>query len=90
MQVKHLSWPAIEKFRTVNNLNPYYTKEIFSKNTNLTQRFLVIKLKQKNNTKNGINTLRSLGPHILNFLPSKMKKETEYNGVSWFYLLYPF
>ena len=90
MQVKHLPWPAIEKFRTVNNLNPYYTKEIFSKNTNLTYRFLVINLKQNNNAKNGINTLRSLGPHILNSLPSKIKNETEYNGVLWFYLLYTF
>ena len=90
MQVKHLPWHAIEKFRTVNNLNPYYTEEIFSKNTNLTHRFLVMNLKQNNNTKNGINTLRSLGPHILNSLPSKIKKETEYNGVLWFYLLYTF
>ena len=90
MQVKHLPWPTIGKFRTVNNLNPYYTKEIFSKNTNLTQRFLVINLKQNNNTKNGINTLRSLGSHILNSLPRKIKKEWEYNGVLWFYLLYTF
>ena len=90
MQVKQLPWPAVEKFRTVNNLNPYYTKKIFSKNTNLTHRLLDINLKQSNNAKNGINTPRSLGPHILNSFPTKIKKETEYNGVLCFYLFYTF
>ena len=69
---------ALEIFKTVNNLNPYYMKEIFSKTTNLTHRPLDINFNQNNTTKYGSNSLRSLGPHIWNSLPSEIKKETDY------------
>ena len=53
-------------------------KEIFSKTANLTHRPLDINVNQNNTTKYGSNSLRSLGPHIWNSLPSEMKKETDY------------
>ena len=61
----------------MNNLNPYYMKEIFSKTTNLTHRPLDINFNQ-NTTKYGSNSLQSLGAHVWNSLPNKMKKETDY------------
>ena len=64
---------ALEIFKTENNLNPYYMREIFSKTTNLTHRPLDI-----NTTKYRDNSLRSLGPHIWNSFPSEIKEETEY------------
>ena len=62
----------------MNNLNPYYMKEIFSKTTNLIHRPLDINFNQSNTTKYGSNSLRSLGPDIWNSLPSEIKKETDY------------
>ena len=38
MEIKRLRCLALEIFKTVNNLNPCYMKEIFSKTTNLTHR----------------------------------------------------
>ena len=78
MEIKRLQCLALEIFKTVNNLNPYYMNEIFSKTANLTQRPLDIKFKQNNAIKYGGNSLRSLRPHIWNFLLREIKKQTDY------------
>ena len=78
MEIKRLRCLALEIFETVNDLNPYYTKEIFSKTTNLRHGPLDINFNQNNTTKYGNNSLRSLGPHIWNSLPSEIKKEADY------------
>ena len=78
MEIKRLQCLALEILKNVNNLNPYYMNEIFSKTTNLTHRPLDINFNQNNTTKYGNNGVRSLGPHIWNSLPSKIKEETEY------------
>ena len=69
---------ALEIFKTVNNLNPYYMKEIFSKTKNVTHRPLDINFNQNNIIKYGSNSLQSLGPHICNSLPREIKKEMDY------------
>ena len=68
MEIKRRRCLALEIFKTLNNLNPYYMKEIFSE----------INFNQNNTTKYGSNSLRSLGPHIWNSLPSVIKKLTDY------------
>ena len=78
MEIKRLRCLALEIFKNVNNLNPYYMKDIFSKTTNLTHRPLDLNFNQNNTTKYGSNSLRSLGTHIWNSLPSEIKKETDY------------
>ena len=78
MEMKLLRCLALEIFKTVNNLNPYYMKEIFSKTINLTHGPLDINFNENNTTKYGSNRFRSLGPHIWNSLPSEIKKETDY------------
>ena len=78
MEIKRLRCLALEIFKTVNNLNPYYMNEIFSKTTNLTHRPIDINFNQNNTTKYGSNSLRSLGLHIWKYLPSEIKKETDY------------
>ena len=75
MEMKRLRCLALEIFKTVNNLNPYYMKEIFSKTTNLTHRPLDINFNQNNTTKYGSNSLQSFGPHIWNSLPSEFKRK---------------
>ena len=78
MEKKRLRCLALEIFKTVNNLNPYYMKEIFFKTTNLTHRPLDINFNQNSTTKYGNNSVRIVGPHIWISLPSKIKEETEY------------
>ena len=73
-EIKHLRCLELEIFKTVNNLNPYYIKEIFPKTTNLIHRPLDIKFNQNNTTKYGSNSLRSLGPHILEFFSEQNQK----------------
>ena len=78
MTIKRLRCLALEIFKTLNDQNPNYMKEIFSRNTNHTHRPLDIKVNYKNTTKFGINSLRSLGPHIWNSLPKFVKEETNF------------
>ena len=78
MEIKRLRTLALEIFKTLNNLNPDYMKEIFCKNKNLTHRPFDIKVNQNNTTKYGCKSLKSLGPHIWNSLPTEMKKETDF------------
>ena len=76
MQITRLRCLALEIFKTVNNLNPYYMNEIFSKTTNLAHRLLDIHVNQNNTTKYRNNSLWSLGPHswVLCLVKSKRKR----------------
>ena len=78
MEVKRLRTLALEIFKTLNNLNPDYMKEIFFKTTNLTHRPFDIKVNQNNSTKRGQKSLKSLGPRIWNSLLIEIKEETNY------------
>ena len=65
MEVKRLRTSlALEIFKTLNNLNPDYMKEIFFKTTNLTHRPFDIEVDHNSSTKHGQKSLKSLGPHI--------------------------
>ena len=79
MKVKRVRKLALEIFKTLNNLNPEYMKEIFYETTNLTHRPFDITVDQNNTTKYGNKSLTSLGPHIWNSLPKQIKEETDYN-----------
>ena len=79
MEVKRLRKLALEIFKTLNNLNPEYMKEIFYKTTNLTHRPFNIKINQNNTTRYGNKSLRSVGPRIRNPLPKQIKEEVNYN-----------
>ena len=68
MEVKRLGNLALEIFKTLNQLNPEYLKEIFHKTTNLTHRPFNIKVTQNNTNKYGNKSLRSFGTHIWNSL----------------------
>ena len=74
--MKCLRCLALEIFKTVKNLNPYYMREIICKTTNLTHKPLDINLNQNNTTKYGSNGLQSLGTYIWSSLSSKIKKKT--------------
>ena len=78
MEVKRLRTLALEIFKTLNNLNPDYIKEIFFKTTNLRHRPFDIKVNQNSSTKHGQKSLKRLRPHIWNSLPIGIKEETNY------------
>ena len=78
MEVKRLRTLALEIFKTLNNLNPDYMKEIFFKTTNLTHRPFDVKVNQNSSTKHGQKSLKRLGPRTRNSLPIEIKEETNY------------
>ena len=70
---------------TVNNLNPYYMKKIFTKATNLTHRPLDVNFNWNNTTKYRNNSLQSLGPTfgILCLVKSKRKRSMKNLRIVW-------
>ena len=79
--VRRLRTLALEIFKTLNDLNPAFMK-------NLSARRAVSKDKEKekkietpnqNTVKFGDKHIRSLGPHIWNGLPGEIKNETSCN-----------
>ena len=69
---------SIEIFKTLNDLNPQFMKEIFTLNTRrVSENRLVVK--NQRTKQYGTNTLRSLGPKIWNCLPSEIKNAENLN-----------
>ena len=95
MEIKRLRCLALEMFNTFNNPNSYCIKEKFSKTTILKHRCRDIRINQNNTTKYGNNYPQSLGLHIWNSFPSKVKEEKNYdkfkNDINdWFGLKFKF
>ena len=72
-EVKHLRIMAMEIFKTINNLNPSFMKEIFTMNTNSDRNATKLLVKTQNTKRYGSNTLRALGPKIWNDLPNNIR-----------------
>ena len=79
MEIKCLRTLALEVFKTLNNINPEYMKEIFHKTAFSTQRPLNLEVNENHITNYRNKSLRCLGPHIWNSLPNQIKRETDYN-----------
>ena len=75
MEVKRLRTLILEVFRTLNNMNPEYMKEIFHKTAFTTYRPLNLEVIENQTTKYGNKSLTCLGTHIWNFLPNQIKKK---------------
>ena len=73
MEIKRLRVLALEVFKTLNNLNPCYMKDIFHRTNNDSHRQNNLLVHHHNKTKYGDKSLRILGPRIWNSLPEKMK-----------------
>ena len=81
MKVNWLQTLAVEVFKTLNNMNPEYMKEMFHKTAFLTHRTL----NENNTVKYGNKSLRFLGSHISNSLPHQIKKWTDYTTFKEFF-----
>ena len=91
MNVKKTRILATEIFKTINNLNPSFMKDIFTSKVNpkvLPNNLIV---KRHNATKYGPKSLTTLGPQIWNTLPENIQSETCYSKLkkyinAWFEL----
>ena len=76
MEIRRLRTLAIEIFKTLNEINPPYMKNIFRPKENAKVRQNDIIVKRTNTSRFSAQSLRSLGPKIWNNLPSNIKSET--------------
>ena len=79
MEVKRLRTLRLEGFKTLNNLNPAFTEEIFHSTRLLTHRPNNIQVNDQKTAKYGDKSLKTLGPHMWNSLPEHMKAEINFN-----------
>lgn len=73
MEVRRLRTMALEIFKSLNNLNPLFMKDLFSKRQNTNRRKNDLIIPTRNSVIFGDNSLRCLGPHIWNSLPENVK-----------------
>ena len=78
MEVKRLRILALDVFKTLDNMNPEYMKEIFHKTALAKRRPLNLGVNENHTTKYGNKSLRCLGPHIWKFHPNQIKNKTDY------------
>ena len=69
MEVNRLRTLALDVFKTLNNMNPEYTKEIFNKTASSTHRPLNLEVNENHTTKYGNKSLMSESSYLE--LPSK-------------------
>ena len=73
MGIKRLRTLALEVFKTVNNLNPDFMKDIFYLSPYQTHKKYDIFVHSRNTASFGDISLRALGPHVWNSLPENIK-----------------
>ena len=73
LEIRRIKLLATEIFKTINNLNPSYMKEIFELNTRRDSANKRLIVQSQISMKYGSYTLRSLGPRIWNRLPSEVR-----------------
>ena len=73
MEIRRLRTLALEIFKTVNNLNPDFMKDIFYYSPYNTHRKYDIFVYSRDTSSFGDKSLRALGPHIWNSLPESIK-----------------
>ena len=78
IKIKRLRVLAIEIFKTVNNLNPNYMKDIYTPKQHLKVRTNDILVKHHNTITYSTKSLKTLGPKICNELPGYIKSESFY------------
>ena len=79
MNIKRMRSIAIEIFKTINNLNPPFMKEIFVEKVNPKVRPNDIVVKAHSTATYGDRSLAALGPKIWNSLPESIKSENNYS-----------
>ena len=76
MQIKMIKQLAIKIFKTVNNLNPDFMKNVFTSKENVRVRPHDLLVRSHNTATYRDKSLKILGPKIWNALSTKIKRET--------------
>ena len=76
METKRLQNILIEVFKTLNDQNPIFMKEIFHYSPNITNKKHNIFVHFQNTTRFGSNSLRAVGAHLWNSFPENIKSTT--------------
>ena len=76
MPIKRMKQLAIEIFKTVNNLNSDFMKNVFTSKENARVRPRDLLVRSHNTATYGDKSLKILGPKIWNTLPTEIKCET--------------
>ena len=76
METKRLCTIVYEIFKTLNNLNPHFMKDIFHYSPNVTHKKHNLYIHTQNTTKFGNKSLRAFGANIWNTLPEYIKSTT--------------
>ena len=76
LAIRKLKVLATEIFKTINDLNPSFMKEIFELNTRRDNQANKLIVQTQISKRYGTNTLRSLGPKIWNCLPNDIRTST--------------
>ena len=71
MEIKTLRNFATEVFKTANNLNPSFMKNIFTSKENAKVHSNNLIVKSRNSATYGDKSLMTIGPKIWNILPEK-------------------
>ena len=78
MEIRRLRTLTVEIFKALNEINPPYTKNIFTPEESSKVRQNHIIVKRINTSRFRTQRLRFLGPKIWNNLPSNIKSETSF------------
>ena len=76
MELKRYRALALAIFKALNVLNPTYIQDLFYLRSSSARRPNNIAVVRANTNTYGTKSLRSLGPHIWNSLPERIKAET--------------
>ena len=77
MEIRRLKTLAVEIFKTLNEINPPYMKNMLTKKTSKVRQNDII-VKHINTSRFGTQSLSFLGPKIWNNLPLNIKSETSF------------
>ena len=77
MEVRRLGTLALETFKTLNDLNPAFMKNLFAKREVSKRRKNNLEIPNQNTVKYGD---KRLGLHIRNILPEEIKNEQSYDN----------
>ena len=76
IETKRLHTMVSEIFKTLNNLNPVFMKDIFYYSPNVTHKKHNVYINTQNTTKFGNKSLSAFGANIWNTLPEHIKSTT--------------
>ena len=76
IEVRRLRTLALETFKTLNDINPVFMKNLFAKRQVSKRRKNNLETPNWNTVKYGD---KNLGPHIWNILPEEIKNENSYD-----------